>query len=146
MATKPIVLLCSRTLSMEELKALNKFFTTMEFVPAFHTDRQIARCPYEVVHLDIRDRQAREAWAINSKDFDLSTDTVVWVRKAGDEQEQSSLDNFGYRFTLKHIRTDAPDKATMLNSLRGLHVGGVVSRKKKFFQALLSFLGCLFKR
>lgn len=143
---KPIVLLCSRTLSVDELKAINKHFTVMEFVPDFHMDKPISRIPYEVVHLDIRDRRAREAWAINSKDFDLATDNIVWIRKAGDAQEESPLDTFKYKYTIKHVRTDAPDKPTLLNSLKGHHVGGVVSRKKKFFKALLNLFCCLLKQ
>lgn len=143
--SKPIVLLCSRTLTRDEEKALHKYCSVFEFDCDLHQDKTLRNSPYEIVLLDIRSSKNRVYWATNAKDFDVATDTIVWVRSSSQEQSESSLETFKYKYTCKRIRTDAPDKAALINSLKQTHIGTVVSRKRKILNGFLRFLGCLLK-
>ena len=136
-AAKPVIVLCSRTLATKELEVLHRFCSVLEFNPAYHADKQLSTLAVDVVLLDIRNRKTRECWGVNAKDF-APADTVVWLRAPNDSVDESELDSFKYKFTVKNINTHATDKNALLNSLKGVHVGRVVGRWKKLFRGFLS--------
>jgi len=137
---KPLVVLCSRGLATKELEIMHRFCSVLEFNPAYHADKQLSTLAVDIVVLDIRSSKVRQCWSVNAKDF-APGDPVVWLRAANDSIDESELDSFKYRYTVKAINTHAADKNALLNSLKGVHVGRVVGRWKKL---LRSFLGCVF--